>query len=74
MLRTLGRLVRSSFVRGVMGSIGGAAAAALGWKVASDVYDVVKQRIARSKGDDAVPKGDDAAREDAPPSEGGGER
>lgn len=36
---------KSSVVRGMLRGMGGAAVAAIGWKLASDVYDAVKKKV-----------------------------
>lgn len=41
---------KSSVVKGMLRGAGSAAVAALGWKLASDVYDAVKGRITKQSG------------------------
>lgn len=45
MFKRLKQVFRSSTFRGALGGMGSAAVAALGWKIASDVYDAVKKRV-----------------------------
>jgi hypothetical protein len=46
MWKSIRKFARGSLARGILGSIGGAAVAAIGWKLASDLYDAVKKRVA----------------------------
>jgi hypothetical protein len=39
---------RGLTVRGVLGSLGGAALAGVGWKIGADVYDAVKNRVRKT--------------------------
>lgn len=43
-----GKLARGTILRSILGSVGGAAAAAIGFKLASDLYDLVKRRMAQA--------------------------
>jgi hypothetical protein len=44
MRKFISGLFRSSILKGVMRGMGSAAVAALGWKIASDVYDGIKKK------------------------------